>query len=50
MPYDRIDPRDETFEDRTVAEPEGQDEELSSSLEALFSMFGGQVVEPSDRD
>ncbi len=50
MPYDRIDPRDEEFEDRMIEEPEVEDEELATSLEALFSMFGGQVVEPPSGD
>ncbi|MDB5360298.1 MAG: hypothetical protein JWO51_1595 [Rhodospirillales bacterium] len=52
MPYDRTDPRDELSDERTelatAAEP-GEDE-LATALAALFSMFGGQVLDSTPRD
>jgi len=50
MPYDQTAPRDDASERREAEhEPaidEPAEDDLAGSLGALFTLFGGQVVEP----
>lgn len=54
MPFDRNDPRSELSGDRLEPAPEPpprtEHEDLTKSLAALFTMFGGQVLDDAPRE